>query len=219
MEQRLGNLAQIYRGRVILREDVEEQGSVSVLNVSNINDEEVQFGQMDVIRLAEPELSKYRVKVNDLVVTARGTRFKCGVIRMLPSTALILSGNLLGLRFTEPVHAEYLNIYFRTEKGKSQIEADASSNGGINLGKKTLEELMIPMMNTGELNGLVEEFKREQQVYLRQAESARERWLRSRQRLFSCLENGSYEMVETAERKSLSKRESRQKDRLFIELD
>lgn len=219
MEQRLGDLAQIYRGRVILKEDVDEQGSVSVLNVSNINDEEIKFAQMDVIRMIEPELSKYQVNLNDLIVTARGTRFKSGIVRTLPPQAVILSANLLGLRFANPAHAEYLNIYFRTALGSSRIEDSASGNGGINLGKKNLEELVIPMMNKIEREALVEEFKREQQSYLRQVESARERWLHSRQRLFSCLEKEAYEAAETAERKPLRKRESRKKDRLFIELD
>jgi restriction endonuclease S subunit len=219
MEQRLGDLAQIYRGRVILKEDLNEQGSVSVLNVSNINDEEIQFGQMDVIRLIEPEMSKYRVNLNDLIVTARGTRFKSGIVRALPPQAVILSANLLGLRFSNPAHAEYLNIYFRTALGSSRIEGSESGNGGINLGKKNLEELVIPMMNKIERETLVEEFKREQQAYLRQVESARERWIHSRQRLFSCLEKGSYETAEPAERTPLRNRENRQKDRLFIELD
>ena len=221
MTHRLGDLVEVYRGKVILKAELHEEGDTRVLNVSNIQEVNSQEEGMDRIQMEASELSKYQVREGDLVMTARGTKFKSALIRELPSFQVILSGNLLGIRSHDALLMEYLHILFQSPEGKKRVGADLSVGESINIGKKNVEEMHIPMIPRSEMESMVDLYRNEQKSYLQQMKAAETRWRQSRNRIFSQLADSTRWTESDVPRPKTSTvpRQIRKKESLFIELD
>lgn len=219
MNWTLGELVDIYRGKTILKNVESEGKKVKILNISNIREDQILYDSMEEAVLPEEEIRKHRVQTGDLVMTARGTRFKCGVLDSVTEENIILSGNLIGLRPHQPLHGKYLNIYFRSLIGMKQIDELCRTDKGINLGKKQIVDLLIPMKPEKSMMLLVERFEKEQQACISRTKQVQEQWNRIQQEIFQELEEG---VPLRNQRDPFSKSEDsivRKRESLFIELD
>ncbi|SMP53986.1 hypothetical protein [Anoxynatronum buryatiense] len=161
--KKLGELATIYRGRLIRKEELSPGGNIAVLSVAHVTPGWVRLrgeDEQDRIRENDEDMTRYQVLPGDVVITSRGTQLRAGVYREMPwhdttrkngpaqhqkqPSAVILSANLTGLRFQDEVLAEYVNIFFNSPQGMHQLTTLSEGASGINLGKKQLESLLIP---------------------------------------------------------------------------
>lgn len=162
--KQLGEVATIYRGRLIRKEELTCDGNIAVLSVAHVTPGWVRLhgeDEQDRIRENGEDITRYQVMPGDVVITSRGTQLRTGVYRDRPRhdttisknnpdqhqkqpSAVILSANLTGLRFEDEVLAEYVNIFFNSPQGIHQLTTLSEGASGINLGKKQLESLLIP---------------------------------------------------------------------------
>ncbi|MEN1761316.1 hypothetical protein [Anoxynatronum sibiricum] len=162
--KKLGEVAIIYRGRLIRKEELSPEGNIAVLSVAHVTPGWVRLpgeGDQDRIPENDEDMTRYQVLPGDVVITSRGTQLRAGVYREMSGhenatrkngpaqhqkqpSAVILSANLTGLRFQDEVFAEYANIFFNSPQGVHQLTTLSEGTSGINLGKKQLESLLIP---------------------------------------------------------------------------
>jgi restriction endonuclease S subunit len=100
-EQRLGDVAQVFAGIGVSREDsVEHPGDkLPVIGVRNLLDGTVSArSELDTVAFADPDRAKtYAVREDDVLLTGRGTLLKFGIVGDETAGA-IASGNIIVVR-------------------------------------------------------------------------------------------------------------------------
>lgn len=81
---KLKDVAEVFRGKSILKKDT-AVGSVSVLNISNIENGEINYEDMDTINEDERKVKRYELIKNDVVLSCRGTAIKSAVVKEIPT--------------------------------------------------------------------------------------------------------------------------------------
>src|SRR5574344_55540 len=107
-----------YRGSI----EVEKNNNTcKYLKLSNIIDGEVVKNTLSNIKYDE-SLSKYLLKDKDVVITARGSRFECAVIRIKPEEKIVCGENFFILRvINKELNSYYLSAFLNSEKGQESI--------------------------------------------------------------------------------------------------
>ena len=85
---KLKDVAEVFRGKSILKKDT-TVGSISVLNISNIENGEIHYDNMDTINEDERKVKRYELINNDVVLSCRGTAIKSAVIKETPIPKVI----------------------------------------------------------------------------------------------------------------------------------
>lgn len=82
---KLKDVAEVFRGKSILKKDT-TVGNISVLNISNIENGEINYDNMDTINEDERKVKRYELIKNDVVLSCRGTAIKSAVVNEVPTS-------------------------------------------------------------------------------------------------------------------------------------
>ena len=85
---KLKDVAEVFRGKSILKKDT-TVGNISVLNISNIENGEIKYDNMDTINEDERKVKRYELIKNDVVLSCRGTAIKSAVIKETPTSDVV----------------------------------------------------------------------------------------------------------------------------------
>lgn len=179
---KLGEVAELFRGKSIAKREL-KQGSIYVLNISNIEEGEIVWDQLETIQSEVRKVRRYELEVGDLVITCRGTLYKVGMIRQLPYFT-IASANLIVIRCQhEAVESEYLKIFLESPVGKQMVQTFQRGTTVINLHPNDLAQLSLVLPDREEQQRLVKQYRQEQWIF----QQAKERWETVRQNLYQQL--------------------------------
>lgn len=225
----LAHLAEICLGKVILKDDIAPQGNARVAGVSNMTEQGLEYEDMETTQVTEEDASKYEIKDNDVLITCRGTKFRSVLVENKPPGLVIASGNLMIIRCGEAADAAVIHLYLQSPLGQETIIQQFQGKNSINIGKKQLSSLEIPVMSEQTKSKLVRIWKRGRKKYMSTILEAEQEWKSLQVQVYEGLmqkvEFGD-QTSETIEQTGLTStpvtRESRQnkkRDRLLIELD
>ena len=85
---KLKDVAEVFRGKSILKKDT-TVGNISVLNISNIENGEINYDNMDTINEDERKVKRYELIKNDVVLSCRGTAIKSAVVNETPTPNIV----------------------------------------------------------------------------------------------------------------------------------
>ena len=113
---KLKDVAEVFRGKSILKKDT-TVGNISVVNISNIEDGEINYLNMDTIEEQEErKIKRYELINNDVLLSCRGTAIKSAVFKA-QDKLIIASANVIVIRPKEEVLGEYIKIFFESPIG------------------------------------------------------------------------------------------------------
>ncbi|MHB8172809.1 MAG: restriction endonuclease subunit S, partial [Thermincolia bacterium] len=171
---KLKEVAEVFRGKSILKNDT-TLGSISILNISNIENGEIKYADMDTIEDEERKIKRYELSSGDVVLSCRGTAIKSAVFETQNKT-IIASANLLVIRPKEKVIGEYIKIFFESPIGLAMIKSFQRGTTIMNINHLDIMEMEIPLIPLSEQREIIDKYNNELSIYKKTISEAESRW-------------------------------------------
>lgn len=182
---KLKEIAEIFRGKSILKKDV-SIGKIAVLNISDIDNGAINYSNMDRIDEEERKIKRYELADGDLVLTCRGTAIKTAVFRK-QDIIVIASANLIVIRPKAQVLGDYIKIFFESPMGMTLIKSFQRGTTVMNMNYVDIMEIEIPIVPMSQQLELTREHKKEFQIYNESIAKAEVRWQDIKNKLYEKL--------------------------------
>ena len=171
---KLKEVAEVFRGKSILKKDT-SLGSISVLNISNIEKGEISYSEMDTIEEEERKVKRYQLSDGDVVLSCRGSAIKSAVFERQDKT-IIASANLIVVRPKERVIGEYIKIFFESPIGLAMIKSFQRGTSIMNINHLDIMEMELPLVPLAEQQNMIRQYKEELGLYKKSISQAESRW-------------------------------------------
>jgi hypothetical protein len=171
---KLKEVAEVFRGKSILKKDT-TLGSISVLNISNIQNGEINYSDMDTLDEEERKIKRYELLDGDVVLSCRGTAIKSAVFRQQDKT-IIASANLVAIRPQDKVLGEYIKIFLESPIGIAMIKSFQRGTTIMNINHSDIMEIEIPLMPISEQQEIINQYTDEFSIYKATVSEAEKRW-------------------------------------------
>lgn len=136
--------------------DADAENGVLVLSVANLSDSGVSGDASRRASLDPRTYEKYRVKAGDVLLSARSTSARVGLVGAAFDGAVINS-TLLAVRCSSRLDPRLLAAYLRSADGSLALEAVSQSGAAqMNLTARGLGRLEVPVPSAEEQHALVE---------------------------------------------------------------
>lgn len=173
-KEELGEVASIFRGKAVSKKD--PNGSIGVVNISNIGDYEIDYSTLEHLEEEERKVSSYILEDGDLLIPARGTAIRVAIFKEQPYTC-IASSNVIVIRATdERLSTTYLKLFFDSPLGRKMLVTRQQGTTVMNISYKELNHIEIPLPSIDEQKEIAEEYNRELEVYKKTIQEAENRW-------------------------------------------
>jgi len=182
---KLKEVTEIFRGKSILKKDT-ALGRISVLNISNIENGEIDYSCLDTIEEEERKIKRYELINGDVVLSCRGTALKSAVVRQQDKT-MIASANLIVIRPKEKVLSEYLKIFLESPLGIAMIKSFQRGTTIMNINHTDIMEMEIPILPMSEQQEMIDRYRDELSIYKANISEAQTRWQNMQNSLYNKL--------------------------------
>lgn len=171
---KLKDIAEVFRGKSILKKDI-SPGNISVLNISNIENGEIDYRDLDTIDEEERKVKRYELTTGDVVLSCRGTSIKSAVFENQDKT-IIASANLIVIRPQEKVKGEYIKIFFESPVGLAIIKSFQRGTTVMNINYTDIMGMEISLLPLKKQQEMVDQYNEELIVYQETVKKAEVRW-------------------------------------------
>ncbi len=173
-KEELGEVATIFRGKAVSKKD--PNGSIGVVNISNISEYEVDYSSLDHLEEVERKIQPYILKDGDLLIPARGTAIRVAIFKEQPYTC-IASSNVIVIRSNdERLSTTYLKLFFDSPLGRKMLVTRQQGTTVMNISYKELNHIEIPLPSIEEQRAIAEEYDKELEIYKKALQEAENRW-------------------------------------------
>lgn len=171
---KLKDIAEVFRGKSILKKDT-SLGNISVLNISNIENGEIDYRDMDTIDEEERKIKRYELTTGDVVLSCRGTAIKSAVFETQDKT-IIASANLIVIRPRKKVKGDFIKIFFESPVGLAIIKSFQRGTTIMNINYSDIMEMEIPLLTINKQQEMINQYNEELKVYKETIKKAETRW-------------------------------------------
>lgn len=185
---KLKEIADIFRGKSIMKKDI-LPGKIHVLNISNIEDGEIVFDNMETIDEEERKIKRYELRDGDLVLTCRGTVNKVAIYRKVNDNIVIASANIIVMRFKKHMLSECVKIFLESSLGNILLRSFQRGTNVMNINPGDLEEFVLPIPSIETQEATVKEYNNEYLIYKESISKANDKWNKNKQRIYENLFN------------------------------
>ncbi len=182
---KLKEVAEVFRGKSILKKDT-ALGSIRVLNISNIENGEIKYVDMDTIEEDERKIKRYELLSGDVLLSCRGTAIKSAVFETQNNT-IIASANLIVIRPKERVIGEYIKIFFESPIGLAIIKSFQRGTTIMNINHSDIMEMELPIIQISDQKEIIDQYCDELSIYKKTISEAETRWTNIKNNLYNKL--------------------------------
>ena len=182
---KLKEVAEVFRGKSILKKDT-TVGSIGVLNISNIDNGEIDYSDMDTIEEDERKIKRYELEEGDVVLSCRGTAIKSAVFKKQDKT-IIASANLIVIRPKETILGDYIKIFFESPIGMAIIKSFQRGTTIMNINHSDIMEMEIPLLALEKQYEMITLYSEELSRYKKIVKEAELKWNTVKDKLYSNL--------------------------------
>jgi len=171
---KLKEVAEVFRGKSVLKDDI-KPGEFFVLNISNIEDGEVIFDDMDTVNEEERKLKRYQLEEGDLLFTCRGTVNKLAVFGKT-DRKVIASANIIVIRLKKGIDPNFLKMFMESPLGEMLVKSFQRGTTVMNINPNDVAELEIPMLAMEKQQELWQRYKGGLTSYREELKRLNHRW-------------------------------------------
>ena len=182
---KLKEVAEVFRGKSILKKDT-TVGSIGVLNISNIDNGEIDYSDMDTIEEDERKIKRYELEEGDVVLSCRGTAIKSAVFKKQDKT-IIASANLIVIRPKETILGDYIKIFFESPIGMAIIKSFQRGTTIMNINHSDIMEMEIPLLALEKQYEMITLYSEELSRYKKIVQEAELKWNTVKDKLYNNL--------------------------------
>lgn len=180
---KLKDIAEVFRGKSILKKDT-SLGNISVLNISNIDNGEIDYRDMDTIDEEERKVKRYELITGDVVLSCRGTAIKSAVFKT-QDKIVIASANLIVIRPKEKIKGEFIKIFFESPVGLAIIKSFQRGTTIMNINYSDIMEMEIPLLTINKQQEMINQYNEELKVYKETIKKAEAKWLNIKNKIYN----------------------------------
>lgn len=170
----IGNVAQVFRGKVVNKKD--PAGSIGVINIANIGEYEINYEELDYIQEEERKVANYILQEGDVLLPARGTAIRTAVFHE-QKYPCIASSNIIVIRPDEKLlDSIYLKIFLDSPVGNKVIRGVQQGTTVMNISYKDLNALEVPLPAIDKQKAAAGEYTEELKKYREAVAAADKRW-------------------------------------------
>ncbi len=179
---KLKDVSEIFRGKSVLKDDL-QPGKIKVLNISNMDEGELVFENMDTIQEEIRKVKRYQLEAGDILLACRGTSNK---VVLFPETehVVIASANIIVLRIKEKIAPQYLKIFLDSPVGQLLIKSFQRGTTIMNINPNDIGEMEVPLLPMEKQETLARQFQSGQERYRREKAVLEQRWETERSELY-----------------------------------
>lgn len=180
---KLREVADLFRGKSILKQDL-KAGNIKVLNISNLEDGDVNLTQLETIDEEERKIKRYEIMPGDLVMTCRGTVIKLAVV---PKTEgiVIASANIIVIRFKSSIISGYAKMFLESPVGMTLIQGLQRGTTVMNLNPSDVAEIELPLLSHEEQVIRISHYNEEKERFRTAVREATNRWEQVKNKLYT----------------------------------
>lgn len=182
---KLKEVAEVFRGKSILKKDT-TVGNIGILNISNIDNGEIDYTNMDSIEEDERKIKRYELDAGDVVLSCRGTAIKSAVFKKQDRT-IIASANLIVIRPKEIIVGDYIKIFFESPIGTAIIKSFQRGTTIMNINHLDIMEMEIPLLALEQQHELIKIYNEELNHYKNVVQQAATKWQNVKNKLYNQL--------------------------------
>ena len=182
---KLKEVAEVFRGKSILKKDT-TVGSIGVLNISNIDNGEIDYSDMDTIEEDERKIKRYELEEGDVLLSCRGTAIKSAVFKKQDKT-IIASANLIVIRPKETILGDYIKIFFESPIGMAIIKSFQRGTTIMNINHSDIMEMEIPLLALEKQCEMINLYSEELSRYKKIVQEAELKWNTVKEKLYNNL--------------------------------
>ena len=183
---KLGNIASVSRGRFIKPHsstgDTNDVITVYKLTISAIVNGNIDNSKLIKIDIPQDQyeyLSRSIVKLNDLIISCRGSLFKMAIFNE-SSIKAVIDANLILIRPNSEYDSRYIKLFFESEIGKSIIKSIDTNGVILSISPKSLENIEIPQMSLKAQKALIKRYETAMKEYKTKIQEARDNFEKAR---------------------------------------
>lgn len=180
---KLKDISEVFRGKSILKKDT-SLGNISVLNLSNIENGEIDYSSLDTINEEERKIKRYELATDDVVLSCRGTAIKSAVFEAQDKT-IIASANLIVIRAKGKAKGEFIKIFFESPVGLAIIKSFQRGTNIMNINYSDIMEMEIPLLSINKQDDMIANYNEELQIYKKAIEKAETRWSNTKDTIYN----------------------------------
>lgn len=170
----IGNVAEIFRGKAVTKKD--PAGNISVVNISNIGEYEIDYSRLEHLQEEERKVSNYLLQEGDVLLPARGTAIRTAVFHE-QSYPCIASSNLIVIRpDVKILDSTYLKIFLDSPIGNKLISSAQQGTTVMNISYRDLKVLEVPIPPLDTQKAVTKEYLEELTNYRKTVAAAERRW-------------------------------------------
>lgn len=182
---KLKDVAEVFRGKSILKKDT-IIGDISVLNISDIYNGEIDYSALDTIAEDERKIKRYQLEDKDVLLSCRGTAIKSAVFEQ-QDKIIIASANLIIIRGKEKILGEYIKIFLESPIGLAIIKSFQRGTTVMNINYLDIMELEIPLLEITKQEEMINLYNKEKSIYKKKIEEAETNWNKIKDGLYNHL--------------------------------
>ena len=173
----IGNVAEIFRGKAVTKKAPSgNTGNISVVNISNIGDYEIDYAGLEHLQEEERKVFSYLLQEGDVLLPARGTAIRTAVFHQ-QSYPCIASSNLIVIRPDAKIlDSTYLKIFLDSPIGNKLISGAQQGTRVMNISYRDLKVLEVPIPPLDTQKAVVKEYLEELKNYRETVAGAEKRW-------------------------------------------
>ena len=173
-KEKLGVVAQVFRGKSVSKKD--PAGNISVVNISNIGDYEIDYDGLDHLQEEDRKVANYLLQEGDVLLPARGTAIRTAVFHKKPYPC-IASSNVIVIRPNpKMLDSTYMKIFLDSPIGNKIISSAQQGVTVMNISYKDLNVLEIPLPPLERQQAVAKEYLKELKTYQETMAAAEKRW-------------------------------------------
>lgn len=159
--ERICDVAEIIRGRQILKEDIvnsSDPNAIKVINISSMTGEGIDTSKCDTLASQSDDEAKFFLKKGDLLIATKGTVVKTDVFEE-EEGKYITSSNITTVRPNPNLLGWYLKIFFESPIGKKTLNSLKRGTIVSNINIKDVLELEVPLPDLKKQKELIQKYK------------------------------------------------------------
>lgn len=159
--ERICDVAEVIRGRQILKEDIvnsSDPNAIKVINISSMTGEGIDTSKCDTLASQSDDEAKFFLKKGDLLIATKGTVVKTDVFEE-EEGKYITSSNITTVRPNPNLLGWYLKIFFESPIGKKTLNSLKRGTIVSNINTKDVLELEVPLPDLQKQKELIQKYK------------------------------------------------------------
>jgi hypothetical protein len=173
-KEKLKDVADVFRGKSVTSK--EEDGNIAVVNISNISETGIDYGNLDTAYDEERKIARYLLEEGDVLIATKGFAIKIAVFEKQPRM-VIASSNLCVVRpNTKLINGTYLKLFLESETGMKLLKSLQRGTTIVNINYQDICELEVPVPPMDEQFEIANEYNAGLNLYKKTIAAAEEAW-------------------------------------------